>query len=89
MRSTKVVWNRVSPRPDKAGHYLVWSKDRGLRLISHHPDWWNGQDPYSLGKIEAYAYLGEGLGYAARMFLKPPRKPRKKRRAAGKDGDRG
>ena len=58
MKKSKLEWNPVVPRPDVAGHFMVWSHDQGIRHISTHPDWWNGQDPYNLGKIEMYAYLG-------------------------------
>lgn len=58
MKKSKLQWNPVMPRPALPGHYLVWGKDRGMRLISTHPEWWNGQDPYQLGRIDFYAYLG-------------------------------
>lgn len=58
MKRSKLEWNPVTPRPDVAGHFLIWSKDRGVRHTTYHPDWWNGQDTYLIGKVEAYAYLG-------------------------------
>ena len=84
MKSTKVIWNRVTPRPDAAGHWLIWSKDMGVRHTTIHPDWWNGQDPNGLGKVEAYAYLGEmTIGQDAAALFKPVKKPRKRPRSGG------
>lgn len=86
MKTTKILWNPITPRPDAAGHWLLWGRDFGVKHTTIHPDWWNGQDPYGLGKIEAYAYLGEmtiGQGAAAMLKAMKPKPKARKRPPSG------